>query len=57
MADGTLEMMLKQARETKNTIMYEQEQGGENPINLYLKKTDLEAIGTPERIKAVVTPA
>ncbi len=52
-----LEVTLRRARETKNTLRYEETESDEPPVigTLYLQKFAAKRLGDPEVIKVTVT--
>jgi hypothetical protein len=55
-ATEPLKVTLKRAKETKNTVRYEEPEGGEPPIigTLYLQKWATHRLGDPEMVTVTV---
>lgn len=52
-----IKMSFSKDKDTKTMVRYAQDGDHERPVMLYLPKSDLEKIGTPDEISVVVTAA
>ncbi len=51
-----MEVILKRDKETKNSIRFTEEAEDNHAKNLYLLKSEVEALGNPQALKVTIEP-
>jgi hypothetical protein len=52
-----IELTFRRERETKNTVRYQEDEGGPGAVEtIYVRKTALAGLGNPEKLRLTIRP-